>query len=778
MSCLTNEVKKELSELMDSISFVDGPCPCYTYFSGMIRPKSLLGEYSDRMVWDVEMIHHEHRTGENFWRESCFQTACAHEPVRSFPLHIRLEDADVLRNHQKVVLYRVKNLLSFRSPHVDARDLFSGMIPVVEEQVKSPSQSVILAELFCGGFSGWTHVNRTLVDMGIPIQHAWSLDIDNIALQSYVKTHSDFKMIRDCQDAIDNRDEGLDGPVSGHFAFQSDVRLGWFLSHLPCSHTDIVLMSPPCPPWSFAAKARGLHVAEGRTFVHAWGLLAVVRPSIVAIEEVASIIQHNQWPLLQKVIAWAGYRIIASECLNLHQILPQNRKRLIMLAVDQHASDLAAIFTWTNWPIGQALTLATSKCILQHDKVCYDNVVPDQATIAMYLDPDMLPKNDHEGPKKRTKKEVRMYRIRELHHDSVACIMANYGKGHLLPQEILRQGGIYGSFIMQSSTIRFLAIEEIVMLMGAIHDMYLSHLGNTATHIVGNGISIPHACIAILNALIAFNPHILPSSISEIFASVMEKRMTNEDIAIEEVGDYIHIFKSEESMIKDESTIEMQSFITVTVKSPTNQIQYTVESGLPLLKTLEMITGPSIPALIELEVNEGNRLSILSSDVAAVEPIVIRTNVPSVLHLDDQAFETVNNPIIIALTCEGPILLKRQPGMDIQEMSKTLREFFPEVVTNKIEVCDSVGMPHDSKCTCPDIVIVQSKKKDMVDNSQMNTNAIQTLPCFLQENGYFKIKCTWSTAFKILRKYQSVGLIDGCKCLGWAFQFQPTVGQE
>lgn len=189
MSCLSIEVKRELAELVSSISMVDGPCPCYSYFTGIIHPKCLVCEFDDRIVWDVEMVHHQCKTGANFWQDGLQCPRCTHDPVRSFPLHIRIEDDEILRSNEKVVLYRAKNLLTSRTPCVDARDLFSGVMPADGGSARSPQQSVILAELFCGGFSGWSHVNRTLVDLGVPIQHAWSLDIDNVALQTYVRTH-------------------------------------------------------------------------------------------------------------------------------------------------------------------------------------------------------------------------------------------------------------------------------------------------------------------------------------------------------------------------------------------------------------------------------------------------------------------------------------------------------------------------------------------------------------------------------------------------------------
>ena len=778
MSCLPMEVKHELFEILHSSSFLEGPCPCYSYFTGLIHPKGLLAEYSDRMVWDVEMIHFERKTGVNIWGEGLNHMPCSHEPIKSFPLHIRLEDAHILQNHDKIVLYRAKNLLAGAVPCVDVRDLFSGMIPVTCRNSTVASRPVVLAEMFCGGFSGWSHVNRTLVEMNIPIRHAWSMDIDSIALQTYVRTHADFDMIQTPMDAKTIRDLSDGNLTLRQFAFQTDVRLGWFLSQLPCSHTDIVLMSPPCPPWSLASKARGLHVADGRTFVYAWGLISVIRPSVVAVEEVASMVQHIHWPQLQKLIEWAGYKIVASESMNLVQILPQNRNRVIMLAVDRFATNLAETFSWTKWPVGPSMTLATAKCILPYDKVRFDEVVPDHETISMYMNPEMLPKNDHEGIKKRTKKDVRSYRIRELHHESVACIMANYGKGHLLPKNILQQGGLYGSFILQANTIRFMSVEEMVMLMGAIHDLYLPQIGSVHTHIVGNGIAIPHACIAVLNALEIYGSDILPGSIHETFAHVISKRMTSDCIDIEQVGDFIRIFKKEESMILDESTIEMQSFITVCVKSPTNQIQYVIESGLPLMKTLETITGPSIPGIIELEVNEGNRLAILSSDVATREPVVMRTNVPSVLHVKDEEFYTTANRIIVVLTSDGPFLLKRQEGLTVTEVIATVHQFFPEVVAENVVACDPIGFSHEGNSVCPDIVMIQPKKKVISDSHQTMMIPVKMLPIFTRENGHFKLKCTWTTAFKILRKYQAAGLIEGLKCLGWSLQIHPMPDHE
>ena len=52
---------------------------------------------------------------------------------------------------------------------------------------------------------------------------------------------------------------------------------------------DLLVMSPPCPAWSYAAMQQGLLRPDGRLTLHAWGLVNLLRPRIVLMEMVSGM---------------------------------------------------------------------------------------------------------------------------------------------------------------------------------------------------------------------------------------------------------------------------------------------------------------------------------------------------------------------------------------------------------------------------------------------------------------------------------------------------------
>jgi hypothetical protein len=67
--------------------------------------------------------------------------------------------------------------------------------------------------------------------------------------------------------------------------------------------------------------------------------------------------------------------------------------------------------------------------------------------------------------------------------------LANFGYGNLLPQVHRRTAGLFGTLLVTPEAIRFLALPEILMLVGALVPCWLPAEHRAAVRMLGNGIS-------------------------------------------------------------------------------------------------------------------------------------------------------------------------------------------------------------------------------------------------------------------------------------------------
>ena len=175
-----------------------------------------------------------------------------------------------------------------------------------------------------------------------------------------------------------------------------------------------------------------------------------------------------------------------------------------------------------------------------------------------------------------------------------SCIMANYRKAHHLPIHVLEQGGLYGSFIQDGPHVRFLSNQEIYMMMGALHEGNFPISDMALTHILGNCISVPHACIALLNAIKIIDQS-SSISIPGLFIEITSMRLKAEAIyTVQDESGFMIRSHTNIQMIID-PTQSHPVFVTITIKTPTTMIQFFVRSGLRIKSVVTMLMGPSTP---------------------------------------------------------------------------------------------------------------------------------------------------------------------------------------
>lgn len=72
---------------------------------------------------------------------------------------------------------------------------------------------------------------------------------------------------------------------------------------------------------------------------------------------------------------------------------------------------------------------------------------------------------------------------------------------HLLGNEVIEKNGLFGTILIDHDILRWLAIPEVCCLLGIVHPWECSLDIREVYKILGNAISVPHALLALTNAL-------------------------------------------------------------------------------------------------------------------------------------------------------------------------------------------------------------------------------------------------------------------------------------
>ena len=258
--------------------------------------------------------------------------------------------------------------------------------------------------------------------------------------------------------------------------------------------TDLWTISHPCQSWTNAAHAKGFDDQNGMAFASALGLIRVYRPKHVALENVKHFQDHPQFPLVQALIRWAGYRILHQAVYDASQQLPVKRPRF--LAVLQRIEDGDDSFGWQNWQtnlnstpnVWDAWTPTPPKELTQFTLVVEAK--------CMYLDPKLLPVGTAPG----FHQDMMKFRIPPT-NQKLPVFMAAYGSHHLLPFPLLKEKGMHGFFTREHGTFRWFKPEEILMLHAHPYTTTLLKPAEMSWKFLGNSILIHHGILVLANIL-------------------------------------------------------------------------------------------------------------------------------------------------------------------------------------------------------------------------------------------------------------------------------------
>eukprot|EP00435_Cladocopium_sp_Y103_P051465 s2317_g16.t1 len=628
-----------------------------------------------------------------------------------------------------------------------------GVAPAPECRTSDSGDLVHVLELFCGGFSGWSHVTRALKALHLPIITSLAVDIDSDCVLAYSKTFGATLHVAGTPLQLE-----VDGVVPPKLVIQADVADFSWVHLLGCGLVEMGVASPPCPPWSVASEsAPGLRRNDGCLTPFAIALLALLGCKVICIENVSGMIQHPHWPVLQQWFQAWKWNLRWTKTLDLAEVAPQRRDRLLLIAT---RSDDASIMPHIpcSWPKVTPPTMQQFDVLFCASDHWLEEARPSDDVLRLYLDPVNLPKHASSNRlAKRSKIDVNRYRIKTP-QEQMTTVMANYSFGHLLPRHVIESGGLYGGLLALPDGLRFACTPEVLLLQTPLGDQWLPKSRKTSISILGNSISSAHAAITLLNGL-AFIKDITHVDISELFARLLDMRLRASSLSITATQDG-YLFQQSEI----EPTAPMHLCERLALRSPADEVLAYVQAGLNVRAVVKALMGTSMPSQIYM-LPAGilaHRVELPSCMTMPRDRLILFSDVMGGLLLPTSMFVSIrDSQVVLALCTFGPVLIARRQNMKTCDVIDFLKLEFD---SRRIFCVDMLGYPLEEGIPCPDAVVV------------LPTQGLRPLntACFLElDVGGERMCVTFNGMSGDLASFMELlctsGIHDLLQCMGWTF---------
>ncbi|CAE7020860.1 unnamed protein product [Symbiodinium sp. KB8] len=275
----------------------------------------------------------------------------------------------------------------------------------------------------------------------------------------------------------------------------ADIMWNWWLRgflHMP---VQLVAASPPCQPWSSAGYESGLDSLDGMLMLRLIDAVSAAGIPVVVLEQVAGFLKHPHYPVVMKAWARANYEVKWQETLNLLDVLPCQRVRHICVFARQGALPEVAL-TPVSWTMQRRVTLGHAHAVFDLPGPLLRAAIPDEATLAKYLDPWYVPPSTRAGARQQTPAQ---YRVKTV-DGHASTFLAMYQAQHTLPENMISSRGILGCLLQHQGCLRFFAGAEIASLHGAVQPVLLEEDAQVQMRMLGNAIAIPHAVVGLVYA--------------------------------------------------------------------------------------------------------------------------------------------------------------------------------------------------------------------------------------------------------------------------------------
>ena len=274
--------------------------------------------------------------------------------------------------------------------------------------------------------------------------------------------------------------------VRGSFIFAGDVfDLQWLKSTW-----HGLLWSSPCVSWSRAGYAAGLNSKEGMTLLRALGLLAWIRPKAAVGENVAAVVGHQHFVVVQEIALWLLGVRLTYKILDLQDWAAMERKR-VFLYLGLKAPAVLAVGVL---PFNRR---KAAKAVIADEEGLQSATVPPEV-VSLLQEVDLLPKTNRCRLRVGyVKDDVIKARIE---YGILPVIMASYRKQHLLPRDLLCTKGLFTFLVKEDGDEfpRYLDFFEAARHLGFGMQLHLPADDFMAMHAVGNAMA-PVQAVEVVN---------------------------------------------------------------------------------------------------------------------------------------------------------------------------------------------------------------------------------------------------------------------------------------
>ena len=377
--------------------------------------------------------------------------------------------------------------------HVPLLDCTGITTAVVTTAVVHDDTCLQVAEVFCGGFSGWAQACYAFRRYQVPVHMRWTIDVDPQCTAMLRCRDEKFQEISSLEEL-----DQLEDAHQATFHICADVQWGWWLRVLGRFPVKVLCVSAPCQPWSRAGTGSGLMglcSQEGGLLLRVADFSAACEILIVLLEQIEFFPRHQHYPQVMQAWQDCGYKILWQQNLNLRDVLPGQRMRhLLVLGRPDLVS--AADIDQGFWAMVKRQSLALVDVIFPLPPPLLEECTLAPDVLDMYMDPWLVPTPARPGARPPTPSNYRVKR----HEDCAGVFMAQYQFQHELPPGMLERQGLHRCLLRGPSGLRFFAGVEVAAVHGAVQPILLLKDRPDQMRLLGNAIAVPHAAAALAQA--------------------------------------------------------------------------------------------------------------------------------------------------------------------------------------------------------------------------------------------------------------------------------------
>ena len=426
------------------------------------------------------------QNGVVFIRAECLSGTSADCPTMRILLKLPSADWSMVRHSSKPL--KILQAVTAKDPlwHDLVLDC-TGLDSVVVAQIETEcTESLVVAELFAGGFQGFSQAAWALHRAGLPISVKWGVEKAPDCLQHQKAMEPDLIELRSKSDIHAFTD--CNSPIM----IIGDVCDNWWINVWNRLPVNTLAVTAPCQPWSLAGRESGLNSPVGRLLLRTLDVASSLQVRFVIIEQVAGFGVHPHYSFVIDCWRASGFLISWKATLDLIEVLPCQRSRIVLVLY--HASfQQAALPVPFQWKSSNPGSLLSTQSLLDLPPDMLKQCLPSPETLSLYLNPALIPRLRQSGPGHQPS----VYRIKQG-HQTAGCFLAQYSFAHNLPVDLLTGKGLFGSLVQTQGQVRFFSCAEICSLHGATRTMLCPADKRQGMRISGNAISVPHAAAALV----------------------------------------------------------------------------------------------------------------------------------------------------------------------------------------------------------------------------------------------------------------------------------------